>query len=353
MILNSAAYSNNGAIFITYDEGYNNGDSAIGMIVLSPLARGGGYHNSIYYTHSSFLRTIQEIFGVYPLLGDAANATNLSDLFAPVVLKSNLPPSLAAIPDKVIFEMTTLSFTNSASDPDLPPQTLTFNLDPGAPTNAAIDAINGIFSWTPTEAQGPSTNLITVRVTDDGTPSLSTTQSFTVVVLESNLPPSLAAIPDKVIFEMTTLSFTNSASDPDLPPQTLTFSLDLGAPTNAAIDAINGIFSWTPTEAQGPSTNLITVRVTDDGTPSLSTTQSFTVVFVPMTISGVTVITNNWIQLSVSGVISGKTNFVEASTDLFSWTPIFTNVCSTNSFDAIDFDAPNFDGRFYRVVQLP
>jgi hypothetical protein len=51
------------------------------MIVLSPDAKGGGYSNTIHYTHSSTLRTVEEIFGVTPLLGDAANATDLSDLF--------------------------------------------------------------------------------------------------------------------------------------------------------------------------------------------------------------------------------------------------------------------------------
>lgn len=81
-ILNSAAYSNNGALFITWDEGEYGSDGPIGMILLSPLARGGGYTNSIRYTHSSFLRTMQRIFGVSPWLGDAANATDLSDLFA-------------------------------------------------------------------------------------------------------------------------------------------------------------------------------------------------------------------------------------------------------------------------------
>ena len=50
------------------------------MIVLSPKAK-AGYSNSLAYSHSSTLRTMQEIFGVTPLLGDAANATNLSDLF--------------------------------------------------------------------------------------------------------------------------------------------------------------------------------------------------------------------------------------------------------------------------------
>jgi len=79
-ILNSNAYKNNGALLITWDEG-EGGDGPIGMIVLSPLAKGGGYHNAITYTHSSTLRTFQKIFGVSPLLGGAATAMDLSDLF--------------------------------------------------------------------------------------------------------------------------------------------------------------------------------------------------------------------------------------------------------------------------------
>src|SRR5256885_15699773 len=59
----------------------DDGDGPIGMIVLSPDAKGGGYSNTIHYTHSSTLRTLEEIFGVTPLLGDAAHATDLSDLF--------------------------------------------------------------------------------------------------------------------------------------------------------------------------------------------------------------------------------------------------------------------------------
>ena len=80
-ILNSPAYQNGGVLFITWDEGAGISDGPIGMIVLSPNAKGGGYSNTIHYTHSSTLRTIQEIFGVTPLLRDAANATDLSDLF--------------------------------------------------------------------------------------------------------------------------------------------------------------------------------------------------------------------------------------------------------------------------------
>jgi hypothetical protein len=79
-ILRSQAYQSGGAIFITFDEG-SLSDGPIPMIVLSPLAKGNGFSNTIHYTHSSMLRTLQTIFGVTPFLRDAANAVDLSDLF--------------------------------------------------------------------------------------------------------------------------------------------------------------------------------------------------------------------------------------------------------------------------------
>ena len=78
-ILASRAYKRGGAVFVTFDESAGS-DVPIGFVALSPLAK-PGYGNQLYYTHSSMLRSVQEIFGVTPLLGDAANAVNLSDLF--------------------------------------------------------------------------------------------------------------------------------------------------------------------------------------------------------------------------------------------------------------------------------
>jgi hypothetical protein len=85
-ILNSSAYSNNGAIFITWDENDFTENSAIGMILLSPLAKGGGYASVVPHDHSSTLRTMQEIFQVRPYLGAAVNASPLNDLFKDFLL---------------------------------------------------------------------------------------------------------------------------------------------------------------------------------------------------------------------------------------------------------------------------
>ena len=74
----SPSYKEGGVIFITWDQGLDN--SPVGMIVLSPFSK-KGYSNNVRYTHGSTLRTIQEIFGVSPFLGDAATQTPLDDFF--------------------------------------------------------------------------------------------------------------------------------------------------------------------------------------------------------------------------------------------------------------------------------
>jgi phosphatidylinositol-3-phosphatase len=89
LILESQAYKQGGALFITWDEAEDSdqfSDGPIPLFVISQFAKGGGktgYSNSIHYSHSSTLKTIEEIFGVTPLLGDAANpeTNDLSDLF--------------------------------------------------------------------------------------------------------------------------------------------------------------------------------------------------------------------------------------------------------------------------------
>jgi hypothetical protein len=101
------------------------------------------------------------------------------------VLESNLPPVLAAITNRTIAEGSLLTVTNTATDADLPVQQLTFSLGAGAPTGASIHPASGVFTWRPTEFQGGTNYPISVIVTDDGSPSLSATQSFVVTVLDT------------------------------------------------------------------------------------------------------------------------------------------------------------------------
>lgn len=79
-ILASPGYKN-GVLFILFDEA-DKGDGPIPMLVLSPFGKTGGYTNNTYYEHGSMLRTVEEIFGLSPLLGDATQQADLSDFFA-------------------------------------------------------------------------------------------------------------------------------------------------------------------------------------------------------------------------------------------------------------------------------
>ena len=81
-IMASTAYQNGGVIFVVWDEGggLSADDGPMPFFAISSKAK-PGYSGSVAYTHSSTLRSVQEIFGITPFIGDAANATDLSDLF--------------------------------------------------------------------------------------------------------------------------------------------------------------------------------------------------------------------------------------------------------------------------------
>jgi hypothetical protein len=111
------------------------------------------------------------------------NAVNVHILAAP----PNTAPVLAPVSNRTINVGYNLSITNNATDADLPAQTLTFSL-PVAPTNATIISTNGVLTWRPLVTQANTTNPFSVVVTDNGTPNLSATQSFNVIVNPLTMP---------------------------------------------------------------------------------------------------------------------------------------------------------------------
>ena len=190
----------------------------------------------------------------------------------------NQAPLLTVGADQTVDEGATVVIENSATDADVPPNTLTFSLGSGAPGGATINPATGRITWLTGEGTGPSTNLIPVIVTDNGLPSLSATGLVSVIVNEVNTAPVLAPVSPRTVNEGVLLLVTNLATDNDLPANTLRFSLGTPRPVGATLNTNTGVFSWQPTDTQGPSTNTITVVVTDNGVPSLSATQRFTVI---------------------------------------------------------------------------
>jgi hypothetical protein len=164
---------------------------------------------------------------------------------------------------------------------------LSWSLGSGAPSGASIanDAIQpnaAVFTWTPTGAEVPSTNSITVKVADLTYPLNNDAKSFTVTVLTNTVPvahPPYLALPftgTNITFGMT-LTFTALATNTDGSANALTFSLDPSAVAAGATitnsTPTNGVFRWTPAMAGSHDMKVI---ITEQNT-SLSATQTFTV----------------------------------------------------------------------------
>ena len=210
------------------------------------------------------------------IVNDGALDSAPDSTLVTITAAANNAPTLAAIGNQQVDEETTLTFDADASDPDSG-DVLTFSLDPGAPAAATIDPVTGLFNWTPDEADGPGDYTVTVRVTDDAASPLDDFETITITVDEVNVAPVLDPIGDRTAEQDVELSFTATASDADIPANGLTFSLDAGAPSGASIDPVSGVFSWTPDASQAPGDFSITVRVTDDGTPTLSDFETISV----------------------------------------------------------------------------
>ncbi len=98
---------------------------------------------------------------------------------------ANTGPTLTPAGSQNINAGVVLVVTNSASDPNVPPLTLNFNLLQG-PTNATLipdgTGTNAVFTWRPLVSQAGSTNTVSLQVTESGSSGLSATNHFSVVV---------------------------------------------------------------------------------------------------------------------------------------------------------------------------
>jgi hypothetical protein len=91
-------------------------------------------------------------------------------------------PVLQSVPDVFAEVLGQIIITNVAIDQNVPPLNLRFALAPGAPTNATIHPLTGVFRWTPERSQAPGSYVITVTVSDVVNPILASSMSFNIHV---------------------------------------------------------------------------------------------------------------------------------------------------------------------------
>jgi len=196
-----------------------------------------------------FVATDDGVFTVTVQVSDDDGGVGSDDLILTI---NNVPPTADAGGPYEIDEGDDLALAGSGSDVgpvDAAILTYRWDLNDDNSFNDAVSAAPTV-PWADllTLGLGSGVHTITLRVFDDDT---STDDSTTLTISAANTAPVLDAVGDQEVDEETLLAFTATASDADLPAQSLTFSLS-GAPAGASIDPITGVFNWTPTEAQGP-----------------------------------------------------------------------------------------------------
>ncbi len=263
--------------------------------------------------------------------------TSAGQTFTITVSAVNDAPVLAALTDATQNEGTTFSFTASATDVDLPADTLTYSLT-GEPSGASINSSTGAFSWVTTETDGPNTYTFDVNVSDGqgGTD----TKSVTLTVDEVNATPTTAGA--VVATHQNTLrTITLIGSDSDVPVQTLTYSIVTG-PTNGTLGTVSGNqVDYTPNAGyNGPDSftfiandtvidsNTSTVTISVDNTApqlaaiaslSISEEVAFSFTASATDIDNVPTVQDILTYSITSPAVAGAA--IDSSTGEFTWTP--------------------------------
>ena len=202
-------------------------------------------------------------------------------------------PAITSSATASVAENTTAVMTVTATDADLPAQTLSYSIVGGADAaKFAINSTTGALSFVtapdyeaPTDSGGNNVYDVTVQVSDG---TLTTTQTIAVTVTPVNdNTPAITSSAAASVAENTTAVLTVTATDADLPAQTLTYSIVGGADSaKFSINASTGALSFlaapnyeSPTDSGGNNVYYVTVQVSDG---SLTSTQAIAVTVTPV-----------------------------------------------------------------------
>ncbi len=192
------------------------------------------------------------------------------------------PPSFSKVPDQTVDIGSTLSLTLNTftNDPNYPSLPLTYSLGTGAPAGLSVDATTGLLTWSPTASQPTGPVSVTVMVSDDSSPPLTASQTFSIKVLAQGAvqPPILGTPPSLSVTagETLTTSLGYLGSDPNSPALPLTFSLGNDAPAGASITP-TGTLTWATSTSQPLVPVSFTLIVSDNQTPPNTTSEQITI----------------------------------------------------------------------------
>lgn len=169
-----------------------------------------------------------------------------------------------------------------------------------------------------------------------------------------NQSPVVAPIANQTVVAGRTLLVTNAATDADVPIQTLSYSSPT-APLGSSLNIANGLFTWRPAIAQSPSTQIVSVVTSDNGLPSMSVTQNFSVTVnrpADPQFSNPSMSNGNF-SVSISGD-TGPDYLLQTSSNLLTWSTVATSTPSAMPFYwTVTNIPPPFPVQFFRVTLGP
>jgi serralysin len=218
-------------------------------------------------------------------VGASADNTGGTDRGAVHVLflkKLNRSPVITSANTANASENSTSVMTVTATDPDLPPQPITFSIVGGADQARFSITGGGLLSFSsapdfeaPTDANGDNVYIVTVQASDGEGGIATQTISVTVTPINDNNP--VFTSPDAAsVAENTTTVMTVTATDADLPAQSLTYSIVGGADQAKFSITSGGVLSFNsapnfeaPTDSNGDNVYVAIVQASDGSLTNL------------------------------------------------------------------------------------
>ncbi len=195
--------------------------------------------------------------------------------------------------------------------------------------------------------------IYSVIVTTPAGSATSATATLTVNPHPNTAPPVFTAPANGSVFTNTvgiTLFVTNTATDADMPAETISFSQLSGSGSITP----DGLYAWRPQVNDAGKTNVVVIVVSDDGAPILSATNTFSVIVNSLNQPNVS--SANFVggqfTLTVSADV-GPDYAVQTSTDLVNWGTLFITNSPPSPFQWSDPGTSNYPARFYRLKVGP
>jgi hypothetical protein len=198
-------------------------------------------------------------------------------VYAMFLVESNTPPVFTSPPTGSVPENTTAIMTVTATDLNVPTQTITFSIAGGADQGKFNITSGGQLSFalppnfdSPSDLNFDNVYNVVVRATDSLGGSAAQTINVTVTPVNDN--PPMFTSPDAVnVAENTTNVLTVMAADADLPPQTLTYSIVGGEDQSKFNITSGGALSFkmppnfeAPIDSNGDNIYIVIVQASDN-----------------------------------------------------------------------------------------